>query len=81
MLARTPNQAYYFAELNSRTDSCVDLNMQYEELSMGSEHKPLTELKLQQESGVLEILQNALHYTYTFFPDDSTKAEVPMQVY
>lgn len=55
--------------------------MQYEELSMGSQHKPLTELKLQQESGVLEILQNALHYTYTFFPDDSTKAEVPMQVY
>ena len=41
----------------------------------------LSEHEFQFENGVLNQLQNQLHYTYSFFPDDDRKKEVPMGMY
>ena len=30
---------------------------------------------------MLDVLQNKMHYTYSFFPDDSIKKEIPMNFY
>ena len=30
---------------------------------------------------MLDVLRSSLHYTYTFFPDDSVKKEVPLKVW
>ena len=41
----------------------------------------LSEYDFQLENGVLHSLETQVHYTYSFFPDDNIKKEVPLNLY
>jgi len=79
--ARGANQAAYFAEMSRSVPTCSQENpANYQKLSLDSSW-PLTEYSLQEESGVLRVLRKAKHYTYSFFPDDMSKMDIPLNVY
>ena len=52
----------------------------YHELTLPSDQS-LTEFSLQEENGVLDVLRDSFHYTYSFFPSDYVKQEVPLKVW
>ena len=41
----------------------------------------MTEMSFQDENRVLDKLRDQIHYTYSFFPSDDSKADVPMYIW
>ena len=41
----------------------------------------MTEMSFQDENRVLDKLRDSIHYTYSFFPSDDSKAEMPMYIW
>lgn len=46
-----------------------------------ADDKKMTEYEFQKENKVLEVMESAQHYSYSFFPDSSAKKQVNLSVF
>ena len=78
--AVNPKTSFFYAELAREQRQCYHRDPVAQNLPTPSGFD-LTEHEFQLENGVLHSLQKQVHYTYSFFPDDNVKKDIPLYIY